>query len=144
MIYDAIETMLKAVVPADCRIFHANMPLQLMDTLTRETAKLCTYLVFQDRIHLNSSGASSVHEVTIEFSFYGMLSDVDAMAKDLNTLLVGTEVNAGGWRFVLVPAQNGKQDIWDPRIQVKREWLRYTGFAIEPEESQSAVTGTAG
>ena len=141
MIYDAIETMLKAVVPADCRIFHANMPLQLMDQLTRSTAKLCTYLVFQDRIHMNSSGATPIHEITIEFSFYGSLSDVDDMAKDLNTLLVGTEVNAGGWRFILAPAQNGRQDIWEPRLQVKREWLRFTGFAIEPETTEAQASG---
>ena len=132
-IYDAIETMLKPVLPQDCRIFQADMPLQVMDSLTRESAKLCAYLIFQDRIHMNSSGATSVHEVVIEFSFYGSLADVDSMAAELSALLVGSEVNAAGWRFVLTPAPTGKRDIWEPRIQVKREWIQYRGLAIEPE-----------
>ena len=132
MIYDAIETMLKAVVPADCRIFHANMPLQLMDQLSRETAKLATWLIVTDRVRVNTDGSSPVHEVTIEVSVYGTLDDVDAMAYDLNSVLVGQEVSSSGWRFVLVPGQTGKRDIWDPRIASKREHLQFRGFAIEP------------
>jgi hypothetical protein len=117
------------------------MPLQLMNTLTRETAKLCTYLIFQDRIHLNSSGATPVHEITIEISLYGSLDEITGMAASVNEMLLGAEVNSEGWRFVLRHAQAGKRDIWEPGIMVKREWLQYQGLAIEPE---SAVTGTAG
>ena len=142
-IYDAFESVLKAAVPDDCRIFHVNMPLQLMSTLTRETAKLCTYLIFQDRIRLNSSGSTPIHEVSIELSLYGTLEDVNSMAASVNEMLLGQEVNASGWRFVLKQQQAGKRDIWEPGLQVKREWLQYQGFAIEPENS-AADTGTAG
>lgn len=140
-IYDAFELLLKTAVPQDCRIFHANMPLQLMDQLTRDTAKLCTWLLFQDRIHVNSSGGTSVHEIIIEISVFGTLDDVDSMARSITEVLVESVVTSGGWKFILTPDTAGKRDIWEPRIQVKREWLRLKGFAIEPE---SAVTGTAG
>ena len=43
-VYDAIEALIKSVVPEDCRIFQANMPLQLMGSLERETMRICTYL----------------------------------------------------------------------------------------------------
>ncbi|MBQ6508076.1 MAG: hypothetical protein IJI07_01260 [Flexilinea sp.] len=141
--HDAFETILKAALPKDCRIFSINMPLQLMNTLTRETAKLCTYLIQQDRIRLNSSGASPVHEVTIEVSLYGSLDEINSMAASVNGMLLGQEIKASGWRFVLKPAQPGKRDVWEPGIQVKREWLQYQGFAIEPENA-GADTGTAG
>lgn len=140
-IYDAFEAVLKTALPKDCRIFQANMPLQLMSTLTRETAKLCTYLVFQDRIRVNSSGATPVHEVSIEISLYGTLDDTNSMAASINELLLGQEIKSAGWHFILKSAQAGKRDVWEPGIQVKREWLQYQGFAIEPE---SAVIGTAG
>ena len=133
-IYDAIEAMLRAVVPNGCRIFHANMPLQVMDQLQRESAQLCTYLLQQDIIRQNTSGPTPVHEVILEVSFYGSLADVDDMAADLSALLIGNEIEAQGWRFCLYPSpQSGKRDIWEPRIQVKREWLQFKGFAIEPE-----------
>jgi len=143
-IYDGIEALLKTVTPEGCRIFHANMPLQVMDQLQRESAQLCTYLVQSDVIRRNSSGATPVHEVTIEVSFYGSLADVDDMASDLNALLVGNEIEAQGWRFCLYPApQTGKRDIWEPRIQVKREWLQFRGFAIEPDETQEETWHTS-
>ena len=133
-IYDGIEALLKAVVPTGCRIFHANMPLQVMDQLQRETAQLCTYLVQQDNIRMNSSGPTPVHEVLVEVSFFGSLADVDDMAANLSALLIGNEITAEGWRFCLYPSpQSGKRDIWEPRIQVKREWLQFKGFAIEPD-----------
>ena len=131
-IYDAFETLIKTALPKDCRIFQANMPLQLMDQLTRETAKLATWLIVTDKVRVNSSGISPVHEVTIEISVYGSLTDVDTMAYDLNSVLVGQETSSKGWRFVLVPGQAGKRDVWEPRIQVKREHLQFRGFAIEP------------
>ena len=135
-IYDAIEAMLKTVLPKGCRIFHANMPLQVMDQLQRETAQLCTYILQQDIIRRNTSGATPVHEVIIEVSFYGSLTDVDGMAAALNGLLIGSEIESEGWRFCLYPSpQAGKRDIWEPRIQAKRDWLQYRGFAIEPEEA---------
>ena len=133
-IYDALEEILKAVVPTGCRIFHANMPLQLMDQLARESMKICTFLVQQDRIRMNTSGITPVHDVIVEVSFYGSLADVDDMAKALNTALIGNDIEALGWHFCLYPSQQaGKRDVWDPRIQVKREWLQFRGLAIEPE-----------
>jgi hypothetical protein len=133
-IYDAIEAVLKAALPADCRIFPVNMPLQLMDQLARETAKLCTYLIFQDRIRQTASGATPVHDITLEISVYGTLADVDSMANDLTTLLVGQEVTAQGWRFYLRPSQAaGRRDVWDPRIAVKREYIQFQGLVIAPE-----------
>ena len=131
-IYDAFESLLKTALPKDCKIFAVNMPLQLMDQLSRETAKLATWLIVTDRVRVNTDGSSPVHEVTIEVSVYGTLDDVDAMAYDLNSVLVGQEVSSSGWRFVLVPGQTGKRDIWDPRIASKREHLQFRGFAIEP------------
>ena len=131
-VYDAFESLLKTALPKDCRIFQANMPLQLMDTMQRENVKLATWLIVTDKVRINTDGASPVHEVTIEVSVYGTLDDVDAMAYDLNSVLVGQEVSASGWRFVLVPGQAGKRDIWDPRIASKREHLQFRGFAIEP------------
>ena len=134
-IYEAIETILKAVLPQDCRIYHANIPLQVQDQLQRETMRLCSYLVFQDRVHVNSSGPTPVHEVIIEFSFYGNLTDASEMANDLTAMLVGDTVTSKGWRFCLYPAPgSGKRDVWEPRVAVKREWLQLKGFAIEPEE----------
>ena len=131
-IYDAFELLLKTALPKDCRIFQANMPLQLMDQLTRDTAKLATWLIVTDRVRVNTDGSSPVHEVTIEVSVYGSLTDVDTMAYDLTSVLVGQEMSASGWRFVLVPGQAGKRDVWEPRITVKREHLQFRGFAIEP------------
>ena len=136
-IYDALEALLKSAVPEDCRIFQANMPLQLMDQLARETARLCTYLVQQDRNRMTASGRTPVHEVTIEVSFYGSLADVDDMATALNGILIGNEVEFEGWRFCLYPSpQAGKRDVWEPRAAVKREWLQYKGLAIEPEDEE--------
>ena len=131
-IYDASELMLKTALPSDCRIFQANMPLQVMDQLARESAKLCTYLIYQDRVRMNSSGATPVHEINLEISLYGTLSDVDDMVKAINGLCLGSPVSASGWQFILLPAQAGRRDVWEPRIQVKREWLQFRGFAIEP------------
>ena len=134
-LYDVFEGLLRSVLPDDCRIFQANMPLQLMDALTRESARLCTYLVFQDRIRMNSSGATPVHDVTVEINLYaGTIDDVDTMSRAVSDLFVGKEVTDSGWCFVLYPAQTGKRDIWEPRIQVKREWIQFRGLAIEPEE----------
>jgi len=133
-IYDAIEVLLKSVIPADCRIFQANMPLQLMDSLARETTRLCTYLIFQDRVRQNSSGRTPVHEIILEVSFYGNLTDVDQMAGDFNAAVIGKSVMSAGWNFILRPSQSvGRRDIWEPRIAVKREYLQMQGLAIEPQ-----------
>lgn len=133
-IYDAIEALLKSVVPADCRIFQANMPLQMMDSLARETARLCTYLIFQDRIRQNSSGRTPVHDIILEVSFYGSLTDADQMAGDFNAAVIGNSVTSEGWNFILRPSQSvGRRDVWEPRIAVKREYLQLQGIAIEPQ-----------
>ena len=131
-IYDAFEGLLKTALPQDCRIFQANMPLQQMDQLAREAARLCTWLIVTDRVRVNSDGSSPVHEVMIEISVYGSLEDVDTMATDLKDVLIGHETASCGWRFALVPGQAGKRDVWEPRIAAKREHLQFRGFAIEP------------
>ena len=136
-VYDALEQLIKGVLPADCKVFQANMPLQIMDSLQRETMRICTYLIYQDRIRINSSGITPVHEVMIEISCYGTLNDVDDMARALNELFIGHELVSLGWRFALYPSpQSGKRDIWEPRVRVKREWLQFKGIVIEPDESE--------
>ena len=133
-IYEAFEAVIRqAAIPPDCRIFQANMPLQNMDALARESALLCTYLISKDRARLNTDGRTPVHEVTIEVSFFGTLAEVDKMSADLSELLVSSVVTAKGWTFDLVHAPTGKRDIWEPRIQGKREFIQFQGFAIEPE-----------
>lgn len=132
-VYDAIEALIKSVVPEDCRIFQANMPLQLMGSLERETMRICTYLLVQDRVRNNASGSTPVHEILLEVSFYGSLEDVDTMSKALTGLICGQTVTSEGWSFALVAGQAGKRDVWEPRITVKREHLQFRGFAIEPE-----------
>ena len=139
-IYEALEALLKAALPADCRIYQGNMPLQVMDQLARETMRICTYLFYQDRIRMNSSGATPVHEVTVEFSCFGSLADANDMAGAISELFIGQEIEAGGWRFCLYPMPNvGKRDIWEPRVAVKREWLQFKGFAIEPDPETTSL-----
>ena len=145
-VYDALEELIRSVVPSDCRIFQANMPLQLMDQLARESARICTYLVFQDRRRQNSSGATLVHDISVEFSFYGSLAAVDDMTTALTGLFTGSIVESSGWRFCLHPnQQSGRRDVWEPRISVKREWLQFEGIAIEPEaETESEEAEASG
>ena len=139
-IYEVIEALLKAVLPQDCRIYQGNMPMQLMDQLQRETMRICTYLVFQDRIRMNSSGATTVHEIIVEFSLFGSLSDANDMANSVSELFIGQTVEVGGWHISLFPAPNvGKRDIWEPRVAVKREWLQFKGFAIEPDPEETSL-----
>jgi len=132
-IYDAFESLIRNAVPEDCKVFQANMPLQLMDSLARETMRVCTYLLIQDRVRNTASGSTPVHEVLIEVSFYGSLDDADTMSKDLTAQICGQTVTAEGWSFSLVAGQAGKRDVWEPRITVKREHLQFRGLAVEPE-----------
>ena len=134
MSYTDIEALLRSVLPEDCKIFQANMPFQTMDALARASARICTYLVFRDRVHINTSGITPVHQVTIEFSLYGQIEDVDSMAAALAAKFAEASVVSEGWTFDLVPASNGKRDVWEPNIQAKREYLQYQGIAIAPEE----------
>lgn len=146
-IYTAFEAVLKAALPQDCKIFQANMPQQNMDSLARESAKICTYIIYKDRARLNTSGRTPVHEIAVEVSIFGTLAEADKMSNDLTDMLVSQVVESNGWNFDLVHAPTGKRDIWDQRIQGKREYLQFQGFAIEPETVEPEpedVTGTAG
>ena len=135
-IYDAIETLIKAAVPADAKVFQANMPFQIMSTLQREAARIVTYLISADRRRVNSSGATPVHEITLEINFFGTLQDADEMASAFSDLITGEEYTTKGWTIAI--DQQSRRDIWEPQVAVKHVWTQYKGLAIAPE------SGTAG
>ena len=138
-IYDAFDSILKSMLPADCKVFRLSIPMQMINSLTRETAKLCVWMLTGDQIRVNTSGATPVHEVTIDVSVFGTLEDASDMANTLLAGFIGKGIEADGWHFELRQKMPGKQDLWEPQIQDKRVWLQLTGIVIEP-----AVTGTAG
>lgn len=135
-VYDAIETLIRAAVPSDAKVFQANMPFQIMSTLQRETARIVTYLISADRRRVNSSGATPVHEITIEINFFGTLQDADEMASAFSDLITGEEYTTKGWTIAI--DQQSRRDIWEPQVAVKHIWTQYKGLAIAPE------SGTAG
>ena len=137
-IYDAFDHLLQSILPKDCRVFRINMPFQQMQSLTRETAKLCIWLITSDVVRVNTSGPTPVHEVSIDISVFGTLEEVNSMSNTITEVLVGSDVESLGWHFVLRHRIPGKQDIWEPQIQDKRIYLQLTGIVIEPD------TGTAG
>ena len=138
-IYDAFDAVLKEMLPEDCRLFRLTMPLQLIQSLIRDNVKLCVWSLSSDQIRVNTSGATPVHEVSIDISVFGTLEEAAAMASAILAGLIGSDVESSGWHFVLRQRQPGKQDLWEPQIQTRREWIQLTGIVIEP-----AVTGTAG
>ena len=135
-VYDAIESLIRAAVPSDARVFQANMPFQVMGTLARETARIVTYMITTDRRRVNSSGATPVHEITLEVNFYGSLADADDMANNFSNLVTGEEYKVKKWTIVI--DQQSRRDIWEPQVAVKHIWTQFKGLAIEPEH------GTAG
>ena len=135
-VYDAIEALIRAAVPSDAKVYQANMPFQVMSTLQRETAMIVTYLISADHRRVNSSGATPVHEITIEINFFGTLQDADEMASAFSDLVSGEEYTAKGWTIAI--DQQSRRDIWEPQASVKHVWTQFKGLAIAPE------SGTAG
>lgn len=131
-IYDAFEAFLRSVLPEGCKIFQANMPFQQMQSLARETAQVCTWLISADVPRVNSSGRTPVHDMTIEVNLFGTLAEADANANAVIDALVGEQILSEGWDFVLHQARPGRRDIWEPQVQVKRVWLSFSGLVIEP------------
>ena len=135
-VYNAIEHLIRAAVPSDAKVFQANMPFQVMGTLQREAARIVTYLITADRRRVNTSGATPVHELTIEVNFFGTLTDADSMANAFSDLVTGEEYKVNGWTIDL--DQQSRRDIWEPQVAVKHVWTQFRGLAIGPEN------GTAG
>jgi len=135
-VYDAVTALLKAALPDDCRIFHGAVPLQVLDSLQRQTAHICVWLITADKVRINSSGSTPVHEITIEASLFGSLEDIDDMASELIALTTGEEIEAKYWTFDI--DLRTRKDMWEPQIQTKRVWLQLAGIAIAPQ------TGMAG
>lgn len=130
-VYDAIENLIKAAVPADAKVYQANMPFQVMSTLTREASRIVTYLITADRRRVNSSGATPVHDITVELNFYGSLHDCDDMANAFSDLVTGEEYTTKKWTIAI--DQQSRRDIWEPQVAVKHIWAQYKGLAIAPE-----------
>ena len=128
-VYDALEDLIRAAVPASAKIYQANMPFQVMSTLQRETARIVTYQISADRRRVNSSGSTPVHEITVEVNFYGTLEDADGMAAAFSDLVSGEEYEVDGWTIAI--DQQNRRDIWEPQVAVKHVWTQFRGLAIE-------------
>lgn len=135
-IYDAVTDLLKAVLPEDCRIFHGAVPLQVLDSLQRQAARICVWLISSDQPRVNTSGATPVHEITLEASLFGQLGDIDSMVVSLTEATTGNEIEVDGWTFDI--DVRTRRDMWEAQIQTKRAWLQFRGLVIEP------ATGTDG
>ena len=135
-VYDAIESLIRAAVPADAKVFQANMPFQVMGTLQREAARIVTYLITADKRRVNSSGSTPVHEITVDVNFFGSLADADDMANAFSDLVTGEEYKVRQWTIII--DQQNRRDIWEPQVAVKRVYAQFKGLAIAPEN------GTAG
>lgn len=129
-IYKAVETMLKACLPATCRLYHVSAPLQVMDSIKRQDNQLCLWAISTDKQRINSSGLTPVHELTLEVNLVGSLETIDDITGALITLTTGEEIEAEGWTFDI--DQKSRKDYWEPQIQAKRIWLQFAGLAIEP------------
>ena len=134
-LYSAIGLLLKDALPEDCRIFHGTVPYQMADTIKRQGVKLCAWIISADRVRVNTSGPTPVHNLTVDINLLGSLDEIDAMANAITSLTTGQELEEGEW--VIDLDLRTKKDIWEAQIQTKRIWLRLTGIVIDP-------AGTAG
>lgn len=128
--YSAFEAILKMAFPG-VFVYQANMPFSKMDELTKVSAKTVTYLFYQDRQRVTSTGPSGVHDVLIEVNIFADLAEADAMINALNEILLADDVTVSRWTFSLVVAE--KKDIWEPQIKSKRIWTQYKGIMIEED-----------
>lgn len=128
--YSAFEAILKMAFPG-VFVYQANMPFSKMDELAKVSAKTVTYLFYQDRQRVTSTGPSGVHDVLIEVNIFADLAEADAMINALNEILLADDVTVSRWTFSLVVAE--KKDIWEPQIKSKRIWTQYKGIMIEED-----------
>lgn len=130
-IYDAVEEVLKAVLPQTCKLFHASAPLQMLDSVQRQAAQLCVWSIAADRPRVNSSGLTPVHDLTVEISLVGALEPVDAIAVTITETFTGEELGTQDWTLDI--DVRSRRDFWEAQIQTKRIWLQLAGIAIRNE-----------
>ena len=137
-LYSAVETVLSACMTDTCRLFHANAPLQLIDSIQRQTAQICVWSIASDKIRINSSGITPVHDVTIEVNLIGTLETIDAIALNIINTTTGEEIEAEEWALNI--DLKAKRDFWEGQTGAKRIWLQLTGLAIAPEPGTDGLS----
>jgi len=99
-----------------------------------------TYLITGDRLRVNSSGATPVHEISVDLNFFGTLTDADAMANAFGALASGEEYTTNGWTITI--DQQNRRDIWEPQVAVKHVYMQFKGLAIAPEPGTDGSSGS--